>query len=64
MKRGQRTCLGKIPHATREAAVAAMGSLARDRGAHLGSMHVYRCPHCAKWHVGHRIGTGRKRRRT
>lgn len=62
MKRRQRTCLGKVPHPDREAAVEAMHSLARNRGAHLGSMHVYRCPHCATWHVGHRIGTGRKRR--
>lgn len=64
MKRAERSCQGKKPHPTRQAALDAMQSLARYRGAHLASMHVYRCPHCATWHVGHRIGSRRKRRGT
>lgn len=43
-------CGNKVRHPTREAATVAMG---RTRGYPL---HVYRCPWCNCWHVGHMRG--------
>ena len=47
-----RSCAGKVPHPTRDAAQAALDALVRKGGIRL---NVYRCrfaqpPH---WHVGH-----------
>lgn len=61
MSRRDRECHGKHPHPNRTTALDAMHSLARNRGAHLADMHVYRCRWCAAWHVGHRRGARRRR---
>ncbi|WOK01479.1 hypothetical protein [Pseudomonas phage UF_RH7] len=58
----RRTCEGKIKHETAEKAARAIISLVRSRG-HQGQLHVYQCPFCMKFHVGHRrhgngIGSG------
>lgn len=48
-----RGCAGKRQHATRDEAFAQLASL-RRRDTAIG-VHVYRCPHCGGWHVGHRL---------
>jgi hypothetical protein len=41
-------CAGKVGHDTwKQAAAAAM------RTSHMGRLHVYKCKHCKKYHVGH-----------
>jgi hypothetical protein len=49
-------CLGKVPHESREAAMAQIRRMQstnnRDRRA-VGSIRPYQCSHCGKWHVGH-----------
>jgi hypothetical protein len=48
-------CQGKRRHASEGASRAAMRSLVR-RDLHRpdqGALHVYRCPRCLTWHVGH-----------
>lgn len=55
-----RPCWPKKQHATRGAARAQMRSLL-NRGLEKDAtlIHVYRCPHCDGWHVGHeRAGDG------
>ena len=51
-KRDARSCTGKQQHAAREAAVAALLSLADDTGA--TTLNAYRCGTCRGWHVGNR----------
>ena len=51
-KRDARSCTGKQQHATKEAALAALLSLADDTGA--TTLNVYRCEHCHRWYVGNR----------
>jgi hypothetical protein len=46
-----RACKRKVFHATIDAAEAAR-RLAGD-GFSDGELHVYACPHCPGWHVGH-----------
>lgn len=41
----ERTCRSKVGHLTRKAAKAAVRA---QRGAKL---HIYRCPHCDKFHL-------------
>jgi hypothetical protein len=40
----------KVPYATRDEAAAIARRLAARDGV---TMSVYRCPTCARWHVGH-----------
>ena len=56
------SCTGKVPHATRDAAVRAAVSLMRkhrDRG-----LQAYHCRLCGAFHIGHAKGMGPGRRRT
>lgn len=50
-----RKCWPKEMHETRGAAEAQMRSI-QKRGLEKDAsrIHVYQCPHCQKWHVGHR----------
>ena len=53
-----RMCVGKIRHADKKAAEAAMWQMVR-KGAARSSLNVYRCGHCGGgYHVGH---VGRRR---
>jgi hypothetical protein len=54
-----RKCAGKVRHADRRAALAALWRLVA-RGACRRWLNVYGCEHCAGWHLGHR--TGRRKR--
>lgn len=53
-RRHGKTCAPKQRYASREAALAAIHSLARNRGAVTGQLGVYRCLACKTWHFGHR----------
>ncbi len=55
----RRACDGKLRHATRDAAAAALRALIRKGLAYHGQMTVYACNHCGGHHLGHR----RRRRR-
>lgn len=47
-------CEGKFPFASFDAA-------RRTTSPHkLALLEIYRCPHCAAWHVGNRTGLGRR----
>lgn len=49
-----RRCWPKEPHATRGAADAQLRSiLKRGLAKDEERIHVYRCPFCRRWHVGH-----------
>lgn len=49
-----RRCWPKEQHASREAAEAQKRSiLKRGLEGDAKRIHVYRCPHCNAWHVGH-----------
>lgn len=58
----RRSCRRKQKHDTREAAEQQLTSLIKNRYASPAYMHVYKCRHCGKYHVGHRLGTGGRRR--
>lgn len=59
---------GKVRHANKNKAHRQLGRirdgrkirrrliLASQSESNPGEVHVYRCPHCDGWHVGHRIG--------
>lgn len=52
-----RRCFPKTQHDTRGAAEAQMRSIIkRDLQKDTSLIHVYECPHCACWHVGHGRG--------
>lgn len=57
-----RPCFPKEQHATRGAAEAQMRSILK-RGLEKDSkrIHVYKCPDCHAWHVGHATAGRRKR---
>lgn len=57
----RRSCKRKRAYDTRAAAVTALNSLIA-RGASHYYMHAYKCRHCTAYHVGHRLGTGGRRR--
>lgn len=57
-------CSGKIRHADRGAAEAALRG--RQRALIVGkhdAMRAYLCPHCKGWHTGHRPSQLRRTRR-
>ena len=41
---------------SREAKQAARWTMATQGGS---KMIAYRCPHCKKWHAGHKVGSAR-----
>lgn len=43
------SCKGKVPIATREAAIAAAANCRRASGE---PATAYQCPHCGLWHTG------------
>ncbi len=43
-------CWRKRPYSTKKDAKGA----ARSIEQRAGRLHVYRCPHCGSWHIGHR----------
>ena len=50
----QRPCWPKISHATLDAAMTAKNRLlARGLSKDPARIHVYKCPFCSGWHVGH-----------
>lgn len=51
----RRECEGKARHTERGHAMIALRRLHQMHG-HQGQLHVYRCPHCGGFHVGHRPG--------
>lgn len=53
------SCQRKHGHPSREAAERAMHALARNRGARLADLRVYRCASCKLWHFGNLPGTRR-----
>lgn len=59
-RRRSRSCARKVRHETRADADSALSSLIR-RGATAYDRHVYKCSHCGGFHVGHRVGGGRRR---
>jgi hypothetical protein len=61
----RRTCEGKRSYPDRKAAYAALNGTRRTFGeARTGEkMHIYPCPFCKKWHVGHlSVGVRRTRK--
>ena len=59
--RRRRSCDRKERHQTRQSAEEQLNALIRKRGASPYYMHVYKCRHCGAYHVGHRIGAGKRR---
>ena len=61
-KRNQRrkACKDKVRHETREAAGSALRKIPPK---HRHKMHVYPCPHCGGFHIGHRPQKKRTRRK-
>ena len=56
LRRFARSCWPKVMHETREHALNHVDALV-SRGVHKdGSLHVYECPTCHAWHVGHSRG--------
>ncbi|MEO0966296.1 MAG: DUF4031 domain-containing protein [Planctomycetota bacterium] len=54
-ERVRSACDGKIAHASRSAAAAAVqGMKSRRNRSDRRPPELYRCPHCGKWHVGGR----------
>lgn len=49
-----RACSRKKRHDTATAAKKEMNRLVRFRRIDDGVLHVYRCPWCSGWHVGHK----------
>jgi hypothetical protein len=60
--RRRQSCRRKRSYETRDAANAALKVLIRKYFASELYMHAYKCRHCAGYHVGHRLGTGGRRR--
>jgi hypothetical protein len=56
----RRSCAKKQRHPTRAAAEQQLSALIRKRGASPYYMHVYKCRYCGAYHVGHRIGAGKR----
>lgn len=50
----ERSCEGKVAHASREAADQAARVLRRQGDV----VRPYRCGHCGAWHIGHRRSRG------
>lgn len=46
-----RQCLGKRPYARKRDAKIAVRHVEQRHGR----MIIYRCPHCDRWHLGHRV---------
>lgn len=46
-------CTGKVRHATRGAARAAIASLVRKVQGPVGYINPYLCSFCSGWHIGH-----------
>ncbi len=44
---------GKFIHPTPESAEVHLKSLLNKHKAKKHTIHVYECPHCCGWHVGH-----------
>lgn len=53
LRRLTRKCWPKAQHATRGAAEAQLRSITRRDLQKGATIHVYHCPHCRTWHVGH-----------
>jgi hypothetical protein len=49
-------CEGKRPFSHKRYAKAH----ARVAEQGIGRMQVYRCPHCGRWHVGHKVPAAHK----
>lgn len=56
-----RTCGRKQRHATKAEAREQLEALVR-KGANRNQHNVYKCRFCGCWHVGHKIGSGGRRR--
>lgn len=57
-----RACKGKFYYASRAEAKLAIRGMRRggppeNTGDGAANVKPYRCPHCDRWHVGHRPGT-------
>lgn len=50
-------CLGKIPHETLLSAEYAINKWRNTKGE---IMEIYKCEHCKKYHIGHKIGTKKR----
>lgn len=51
-------CLGKVAHKYLTCAEYALDHMvAKDRG----NLEIYKCRFCKKYHIGHKLGTKRKR---
>lgn len=49
----RRQCSGKVRHASRDGAVAALRSLIYASPSRRGQMNTYRCKFCRGYHIGH-----------
>jgi hypothetical protein len=58
----RRSCKRKQRHETRQAANEQLNNLIKNRYASPIYMHAYKCRHCGGYHIGHRLGTGGRRR--
>jgi len=61
-----RQCAKKVAYTKSEAKAKIKDMESRLRGKRRGAntgMCRYKCPHCGKWHVGHRPGSLRKIKR-
>lgn len=56
-----RGCQRKKAHETKDQARAHLERLIRN-GAARTALEIYRCKHCGSYHVGHRLGSGGRRR--
>lgn len=52
----ERQCFGKRHFTTKRDAKTARKRYERNHGERLD---IYRCPHCATWHLGHRLAPRR-----
>lgn len=56
-----KSCRRKTRHTTKEDARHHLEALIRD-GAPRSQLEVYKCRFCRQYHVGHRIGSGGRRK--
>lgn len=61
MPRRRRACKGKLAHHSEETAREHRARLIAQ-GADATRLHVYPCDHCGRYHVGHRPGSGGRRK--
>lgn len=56
----RRECVGKKRHDTKVSALEQIAQRQLHFGAAPGEYRAYHCPHCGRWHVGHRGTRDRK----